>query len=352
MQLNKKQGRFLKQVIAGWMAEGVVSQEMAEKLNNSYTIQSFDWKRLAKYSFWIALICGVIAIGAVVADDYLIKLVEDIFSSSYIALCIAFAVLSGLVYFLGLRMRIKRPEKVFSNEAIIFVGVLLTAASIAYLGLAVDEDSEHYSLLFLLSTFVYGVLGLWFPSRLVWTFAIISVGAWFGTETGYVSGWGMYFLGMNFPLRFVLFGGVLVMGSFLFKLHPKLAPFFKNTYILGMLYLFIALWILSIFGNYGDMHSWHRAKQIELFHWSILFALAALAAIVYGLKYDDGAARGFGITFLFINLYTRYFEYFWDGTHKAIFFLVLALSFWFIGTRAEKIWNLKFFHKGEKEIED
>jgi len=26
--------------------------------------------------------------------------------------------------------------------------------------------------------------------------------------------------------------------------------------------------------------------------------------------------------------------------HKAIFFFVLALSFWFVGSRAEKIWNV------------
>ena len=42
-----------------------------------------------------------------------------------------------------------------------------------------------------------------------------------------------------------------------------------------MLYLFIALWIMSIFGNYGDLHQWERMKQIELFHWSLLFGLAA-----------------------------------------------------------------------------
>lgn len=47
--------------------------------------------------------------------------------------------------------------------------------------------------------------------------------------------------------------------------------------------------------------------------------------------------RGFGITFLFNNLYTRDFEYFWKDTHKAIFFGVLGVSFWFLGQNAEKI---------------
>jgi hypothetical protein len=116
-----------------------------------------------------------------------------------------------------------------------------------------------------------------------------------------------------------------------------------------LLYLFIALWILSIFGNYGDASSWRSVRQIELFHWGILFALAAIAAIVYGLKRDDYTSRAFGVTFLFINLYTKYFEYFWDATHKAVFFLILAVSFWMLGSRAEKIWNLEFLKADSSE---
>jgi len=56
--------------------------------------------------------------------------------------------------------------------------------------------------------------------------------------------------------------------------------------------------------------------------------------------------RGFGLTFLFINLYTRFFEYFWDSMHKALFFAVLALSFWYVGSRAERIW-----HFGQRKLQ-
>jgi len=46
-----------------------------------------------------------------------------------------------------------------------------------------------------------------------------------------------------------------------------------------------------------------------------------------------------------INLYSRYFEYLWDITDKTIFFSILALSFWMIGRKAEKIWNVEFLKK-------
>lgn len=349
MILNKKKGHFLNKIIDQWETNGIVNEETADAMRNSYSIRPFDYKKLAKYSFWIAIICVIISLGAIMADEFLVELIESFFSSSDIGLCTTFALIASAIYYAGLKRREKRPEKVFSNEVIIFLGVLFTAISIGYLGKALDTGSGHFSILFLLSTVIYAVLALWFPSKLVWLFALISFGSWFGTETGYMSGWGAYFLGMNYPLRFVIFGGVLVGAGFLLKDHSQLSEFYKPTYIMGLLYLFIALWILSIFGNYGDLESWYEVKQFELFHWSLFFGLVAVGAIYYGLKHDDYTSRSFGITFLFINLYTKYFEYFWNGSHKAIFFAILAISFWFIGHRAEKIWNLEFLKKEEPE---
>ena len=163
---------------------------------------------------------------------------------------------------------------------------------------------------------------------------------WMGTETGYMSGWGAYYLGMNYPLRFVLFGALLTGCALALEHHPIAHRFFRATLAMGLLYLFISLWIMSIFGNYGDMRQWERVKQIELFHWSIIFGAVACGAIYHGLKYDNDMTKGFGLTFLGINLYTRFFELFWNALHKALFFALLGLSFWYIGSKAETIWNL------------
>ena len=155
-----------------------------------------------------------------------------------------------------------------------------------------------------------------------------------------MSGWGAYYLGMNYPLRFVLFGGLLTACAMGLEHHPIGQQFYRSTLVVGLLYLFVALWIMSIFGNYADMHQWQRVKQIELFHWSIMFAAVAGWAIYHGLRHDNDITKGFGVTFLGINLYTRFFELFWNGLHKAVFFALLAVSFWYIGSKAETIWNL------------
>lgn len=340
MRVNRNQANTLKAAIAHWNRNGLLDEKSTSALQQDIEVVPFDWKRLAKYSFWVAMICIVTSVGAVLADKALLALLESIFNAPHIVKFFGLAIVSSFIYWAGIRRRAIHPSKVFSNEAILFFGVMATAGAIYQLGRAFDTGSGHFSLLLLLSFFVYGALGYYFKSSLIWLFSIISFGSWMGTETGYASGWGAYYLGMNFPLRFVLFGGVLTGAALWLERKSWFEYFFRSTLAMGLLYLFIALWIMSIFGNYGDMSSWRQVNQIELFHWSLLFGSASGLAIYHGLKFDNGMTKGFGVTFLMINLYTRFFEYFWDSVHKAIIFALLGISFWFLGSHAEKIWNL------------
>ena len=67
-------------------------------------------------------------------------------------------------------------------------------------------------------------------------------------------------------------------------------------------------------------------KRGQVLIYSILFAIAAGVSLFAGIRNKDDVARDFGIIFLLVNLYTRYFEYFWDSMNKGLFFLVLAVS--------------------------
>jgi hypothetical protein len=344
MKVGRKKAKIITAALQEWEDNSRLSPEDSQKLLQSIEVTPFDWRLLAKYSFWVAIICIIIAVQALLVDlEKVLKLVWERPIIGFFC-CIP---ISAAMFLWGLTRRVRHPEKIFSNEAVIFLGVLAVAAAITFLGKAIGSGSRHISLLILLATLVYAALGLWLPSRLVWLFALISLGSWFGAETGYVSGWGAYWLGMNYPLRFVLLGPAVIGLSFVLKNSTRFTKFFTVTYIVGLLYLFIALWILSIFGNYDDVVRWSKAGRFELFYWSLLFGAAALITIFFGLKYDDPISRGFGITFLFINLYTKYFEYLWDHLHKAIFFGILGVSFWYLGSRAEKIWLL-----GEKPKPD
>jgi hypothetical protein len=348
VQLPRNKLRIARQTVDALVQEQVIDPGTAARIHENLQPLRFDWKRLAQYSFVAAIVCAMISVVALLADKMIIAfvervaaLVEKLFRLPYAYRSIACAVVSAAVILLGLKLRRRHPEKIYSNEAVFFVGVLGIAASIACLGKAIDTGSGHFSLLILLAALVYGFLGLALASRLIWVFGLLSLGGWFGAETGYQSGWGAYYLGMAYPLRFVLFGLALTLASVLLMPRERIRPFFPSTRVIGLLYLFIALWILSIWGNHQGYDDWRRAPQIELLHWALLFGLAAVICIYLGLKHDDAVLRGFGLTFLFLNLYTRFFEYLWNNLHRGIFFAVLALSFWLVGSRAETIWHLR-----------
>lgn len=409
MKIDSEKSEFLEEMLEHWQDRKLLSPSDVERLRNSYETKQFDWRRLAQYSFWIAMACGVISLGALLVDNKILKYLESLYETSDGVISLLSAIAAGYLYFLSFKRKQTKSQQVFSNEALVFTAVMLTANAIAYLGKAIHAGGTHFSLLLLVAVIVYGILAFIFQSRLIWAFMLISLGAWFGTESGYLSRGNWYFAGMNYPLRFVCFGFVLTAVSFLMKgssasvknfsfsgkktrhgikndqliptetnaadtgfsnqpevpskesrssvnqtenstnyvptqtsSNKSLGHFFQITYIIGMMYLFFSLWLLSVFGNFGTLAEWYGVKQISLFYWAIVSALACVISIFVGLKYRDDIAREFGITFLFINLYTRYFEYFWDSWHKALFFCVLAASFWIIGRRAEKIWNLEF----------
>ncbi len=338
MRLTRQKAVTIKQALKEWEKDNILTSEERQRLEEHLEIIPFDWKRLARYSFWIALACIIISVASILVDEELIEWLLKIFDLSAALRALVSGAIAGFFYYKTYQRRKRFPEKTFSNEAWAFLGVLFTALSISQIGFWLDTGSGHFSLLLLLAAVTYAFLGYRLASPLIWLFALLSLGSWFGAETGYLSGWGAYYFGMNYPLRFVLFGTILTGATYLFRNTASFRPLYSTTLKTGLFYLFMALWILSIFGNY-DMNSWQRVKQIELAHWGLLFGLVAAGSIWHGLKCDNNITRSFGLTFLGINLYTRFFEYFWDSVHKAIFFAILGLSFWLIGQRAERIWN-------------
>ena len=167
MKLNKRQARTINTAIDLWVRRHVITSELGTMLSDTCEVAGFDWIRLAKYSFWISIICIVIAVGAVVTDDYLMAMIAKIFRAPPMIKSLFMAVISAAFYIYGIRRKNKTPTKIFSNEAIFFLGVLSTATSIAIFGEAILMGSAHFSILLLMAAVIYGVLGLWFPSKMV-----------------------------------------------------------------------------------------------------------------------------------------------------------------------------------------
>lgn len=345
MKVTRQQEKVIRQALSRWRQDNVIDERMLQHLSAHLTRSTFDWQRLSRYAFWTALACLLIALASLFVDSQLIDWLVSLFNDSALARIALPAVIALACYLWGFRRQRRESSWRYSNEAILFTGVVFTALALWQLGERLDNGSGHIAPLFLAGCAIYGAIGFVARSGLVWLFFLLALGNWFGAETGYVSGWGAYWLGMSYPIRFVLFGGALLALCFALQKRLRQRRLFTVSKAMGLTYLFIALWILSIFGNF-DPDSGYSLSQMSLLPWALLFGVAAGICIYISLKTDDGMLRGFGLTFLALNLYTRFFEYFWGSMHKVVFFLILAVSLAVLGRYAERIW-----HAGERRAQ-
>ena len=103
MRLTKKKARVVKSAIEAWIADDTVSQDQGRKLLESVEVVSFDWKRVAKYSFWIAIICIVISVAAIVTDDFIRALLAKLFNAPDFLKCLFMAFIAAFFYYLGIK---------------------------------------------------------------------------------------------------------------------------------------------------------------------------------------------------------------------------------------------------------
>ncbi len=352
LAMSRNHRAVVEHTIDRWWRSELIDYQTALKLSESLVVAPFDWLKAARYAFIVSISCLVLAVGSALADDALMRLLMRLFDAPAIVKCGLCGAVSAGIFGYGLMLRRRRTHRPFGDEMLFFQGALALAASVYFLGVAVDPVSVNPPFLFLVATILYTLTGFWFPSKVLWVLGLLSLGAWVGAQTDATTGVGYLFLGIDHPLRFAVFGAVLAMlglaGQRLFDPPParessflgRLLSMSPETKVIGLLNLFISLWLLSMDGNRDILSHWKLLGRHEVIFWSLLFGAVAVAAIWDGLKHDDGVLRGFGMTFLLVNLYTKYFEYFWDHIHNALFFGVLAISFWFLGSRAEAIWAL------------
>lgn len=342
LDVTKNEREIIEDALAHWQSQSLLDGDKVRELKDSLDEKGFEWGVLARYAFWVALASLIFSVVSLFSDDYLSTLIERFYDTPNVVFCLVFAGLAAMFYFLGFRNKQKNPEKTFSNETLMLAGSFSTAACIGFLGQILDRSDHYFTILFFLSIVIYAILSVKLSSKLIWVFTLVALGIWFATETALHSNWGFRFWGMNYPLRFTIFGGLLtVFAVFVQDKIKPLQPFKSTTYVIGLLYAMIALWLLSIFGNYSDLEKWSSVRQYEIFYWGLLGIVVSLGLALYGMKNKDNVSRDIGFVFFILNLYTRFVEYLWDNINRTVFFLVLAISFWFVGQWAEKIWKRK-----------
>jgi hypothetical protein len=93
---------------------------------------------------------------------------------------------------------------------------------------------------------------------------------------------------------------------------------------LGLVYLNLSLLILSI-----------DSPSASVAPWVLLLTVAAIAQVVVGARLRNSLFVGFGVTFLFIDFFTRFYETFWNAWEKELFFLAIGLVTFAAGAACE-----------------
>jgi hypothetical protein len=132
------------------------------------------------------------------------------------------------------------------------------------------------------------------------------------------AGHGAYYLGMR-DERITAVAGMLALALGLSHerqwerdTESRWVGFGHLFIVFGLLYVNLSVWFLSLFP--GGLA------------YVLLFTVACLAQLILGASLRDPRFTGFGIVFLSIDLYTRFFEHFWDSLSKGAFFVLAGLA--------------------------
>ncbi|MNS06650.1 hypothetical protein D3C72_380780 [compost metagenome] len=335
MKLNQKEASLLDRAIEKWEEEDLIDGPTAQKLKASYESNAGDYKALTFYAFIAAVSCALLAFGALVLDEKWIERMRRYFAFSEITIGLIFAGCTAVLAWYICKRKRKFIQAVWANESLSILLGLSACVSVAYFGKGLSVNSDRYYWLIFAVAIALGGLAYVVRSRMLWGAMMLTLGGWWAAYTDAAAHHGPYFWGMNMPLRLTLFGLVAIAFAWLVQRIKALSEFGIVSFFMGWILFLVAAWGLSISGNYS-FQEWTAFRQGKVLVWAIAYTLVLAGVLIYAIKRKDNALRDMALLFLLLNLYTRYFEYFWDVTNKGIFFTILALSFWLIGKKLEQ----------------
>jgi len=332
MEVDKTEEKIIGRALDEWVQNGLLPEDKAAQLRDTIENKQTDRQQAAQYFFFISLFCIILAFGAIFINDKFLEKIKAYFSWSNVAISLLTAAAGAIcLWYIG-RRRSKLSHAAY--ETYIVPGGLCILTSLLYACKQLNADATYATFL-VLACIVLTALSAVLQSQALWTGAVIAAISWYGTFS-YGHSSNNLFLGMNYPLRYTMAGLVILIAGIMQRRMQWLRFTGGITYGTGLLLLLTGLWALSIFGNYNTLAGWQQVRQIHVLAYAIIFGVAAAGSFYLGIRYKDDMARDAGILFLLINLYTRYFEYFWDAMNKGIFFLVLAVTFGLVGWWLER----------------
>ena len=104
IEVNKRKAKILQETLAQWQEQKLLSEEQATQLKDSILIQNFDWRKLAKYSFVLAVLCVVGAVISILADNFLLEWFFDFLGTEWGAVIVSALFATGFILWGGKKL--------------------------------------------------------------------------------------------------------------------------------------------------------------------------------------------------------------------------------------------------------
>jgi hypothetical protein len=303
--------------ISLWLADGLVSRHTHDLLRQRYDAQEFGIANAIK-SLGIA--------GGLIAFFGLLGLVATLAGSQAFAAFLLFAVGVGLTLF-GVRLSTDQLGRYsISSKAVLMLGVVTTVLGI---GIALDamgiKSQQGIFVTGILVLVPIGIIAYRFRITFLLVMGLIAFFHWVGSWTS-MFGRSGYELDIQDPrLMSVAALAAVLVGIYHERcLRAETGRFFQAFESMGLIYLNLSLLIMTIESRWGSVALW-----------IILWAAVALSQIVAGARLHNSLLTGFGVTAFAINVYTRYYETFWNRLHVGVFFLLGGFALFIVSVVCE-----------------
>lgn len=285
--------------------EGLLDSATHARLLATYPVDDWDWLRLGRWFTVFGAISVAIG-GGLLATNFLELTLREL--AIFLALLV-FGLFAG-----GWRLRASRL--VWSRRSLELLGGLTLIGLSFTLGAIYSRGSGNWPALLLIDLLVLLPLAYALHNVLLLILCAVVFFTWFGGMTGYLSGWGAYWFTMNYPMRFLVAGVAIAGVGSLHRIAEsgplhRYRDFFKVWLSSGLFFAEMALWLMSLFGNFGSVFERYLETAEEIFLFNALWAAFNGVLLYLGGRFGLRMARAYAVTFLTIQAYTLYFWQVW-----------------------------------------
>jgi hypothetical protein len=309
----------LAQDLGTWLADGLISKDTHDLLRQRYEARTFGVGQAIRY---LAISGGLLAFFG------LLGLASAISSSMGVAAFLLLVVGSALAA-AGIWLSVDKLGRYgTSSKVVLALGLVTATLGIGVAAHSLDvRDEKVVVITGAIALPAIGFLAYRFGNIFVLIVGLLGFFHWVGSWTA-MFGRSTYGLFIQDP-RLMSAAALIAVGIGIYHerhLRERTGRFFHAYEAVGLVYLNLSLLMLSIDGD---------ARWGSAYIWIIALALAAVGQIVVGARLHNGLFTAFGVTALGLNVYTRYYEYFWQRTHEGVFFLLGGLSLFAAGAGCE-----------------